>query len=96
MHGLHHRFAWQLQYLVAQGFYVILDFQSAQSDEPNLMEPMLLAHNWATLWQQLTQLPDYATLLAGRVMPDLANEPRCAARPVRAGTTRRCMSAPMA
>ncbi len=70
------RFLWQVSYFVSQGFYVLLDFASAQSDEPNLMNPTLLAQNWGNLWRMLTELPGYQENLAGRVFPDLVNEAR--------------------
>jgi hypothetical protein len=67
---------WQVQYLVAQGFYVLLDFASHHSEEPNVAQPQLLAANWAALWRMLTDLPGYKEHLAGRVLPDIVNEPR--------------------
>jgi hypothetical protein len=72
------RFLWQVQYLVAQGFYVLLDFASHRSEELNMQQPQLLAANWAALWRMLTELPGYQQHLAGRVFPDLVNEPRWA------------------
>uniref|UniRef100_A0A383WE90 Ammonium transporter AmtB-like domain-containing protein n=1 Tax=Tetradesmus obliquus TaxID=3088 RepID=A0A383WE90_TETOB len=70
-----HRFLWQVQYLVSQGFYVLLDFASHRAEEPNMQQPQLLAANWAALWRMLTELPGYHEHLAGRVFPDLVNEP---------------------
>ncbi len=35
------RFLWQVQYLVSQGFYVILAFSSNRDDEPNVSSPQL-------------------------------------------------------
>lgn len=71
------RFLWQLQYMVSQGFYVILDFSSSRDREPNLERAELLAQNWGNLWRMLTELPAYTQHLAGRLFPDLVNEPRC-------------------
>lgn len=69
------RFLWQVQYLISQGFYVLLDFNSQRDWEPNLVYGQLLGHNWGTLWRILTDLPEYKEHMAGRVFPDLANEP---------------------
>lgn len=71
------RFLWQIQYLVSQGFYVVLDFNSQRGWEPNMIFGQLLGRNWGNLWRMLTELPEYKEHLAGRVFPDLANEPRC-------------------
>lgn len=70
------RFLWQVQYLIAQGIYVLLDFNSQRGWEHNMLHGQLLARNWGTLWQALTDLPEYKEHMLGRVFPDLANEPR--------------------
>lgn len=70
------RFLWQISYFVSQGFYVLLDFQSARKDEPNLTEPTLLAQNWGNLWRMITDQPGYKEHMSGRIMPDLVNEAR--------------------
>jgi hypothetical protein len=57
-----------VQYLVSQGFYVLLDFASHRSTEPNVAQPQLLAANWAALWRMLRELPGYEQRLAGRVL----------------------------
>lgn len=69
------RFLWQLQYLVAQGFYVLLDFSSTREAEPNVSNPALLAENWGNLWRIMSDIPAYKSHMAGRVFPDLVNEP---------------------
>jgi hypothetical protein len=71
------RFLWQLQYLVSQGFYLLLDFSSTRESEVNLQNPAVLAQNWGNFWKILTDIPAYKEQLAGRVFPDLVNEPRC-------------------
>lgn len=43
-----------------------------------MKDPALFAANWGALWADIKQLPDYDTLLAGRVVADLVNEARCA------------------
>lgn len=67
---------WQLQYLVSQGLYVLLDFSSTRDSEPNVADPNLLAQNWGNFWRILADIPGYNTLLRGRIVPDLVNEPR--------------------
>lgn len=66
---------WQLQYLVSQGLYVLLDFSSTRESEPNLANPQLLAENFGNLWRILTDIPVYKQVLRGRIFPDLVNEP---------------------
>jgi hypothetical protein len=70
------RFVWQLQYLVSQGFYVLLDFSSTRDAEPNVSDGAVLARNWANLWRILADIPTYKTHLRGRIFPDVINEPR--------------------
>ncbi|GBF87397.1 glycoside hydrolase [Raphidocelis subcapitata] len=70
-----HRFLWQVQYLVSQGFYVVLAFASTRDPEPNVSDPALLAANWHALLRALASLPNYSSRLRGRVLADLANEP---------------------
>lgn len=70
------RFLWQLQYLVSQGFYVLLDWSSTRDNEVNMQNPEVLAQNWGNLWKTLTDIPAYKDNLAGRIFPDLVNEPR--------------------
>ncbi|GBF93295.1 glycoside hydrolase [Raphidocelis subcapitata] len=75
-----HRFLWQVQYLVSQGFYVILDFHPTSdatdpnAADPNAADPALLAANWGALWGALVQLPSYKASMKGRVIADLINE----------------------
>ncbi|KAF8070911.1 hypothetical protein HT031_000992 [Scenedesmus sp. PABB004] len=62
-----YRFLWQLQYLVSQGFYLLLDFSSSRDAEPNVSNPEVLAANWGNFWRILTDIPAYDTHLRGRV-----------------------------
>eukprot|EP00882_Tetradesmus_deserticola_P031313 GHRQ01035406.1.p1 GENE.GHRQ01035406.1~~GHRQ01035406.1.p1 ORF type:complete len:380 (+),score=80.90 GHRQ01035406.1:579-1718(+) len=71
-----YRFLWQLQYLVSQGFYLLLDFSSTRESEVNMQNPAVLAQNWGNFWKILTDIPAYKDHLAGRIFPDLVNEPR--------------------
>jgi hypothetical protein len=56
--------------------YVLLDFSSTRPGEPNVVDPDVLATNWGNLWRILADIPAYKQHLAGRVFPDLINEPR--------------------
>lgn len=70
------RFLWQIQYLVSQGFYVVLSFHSISFPDPNVASPKVLAYNWGALWRMLTDLPQWEGAMKGRVFPDILNEPR--------------------
>lgn len=67
---------WQLQYIVSQGLYVLLDFSSTRQSELNAADSQVLAQNWGNLWRILADIPAYKTQLRGRIFPDLVNEPR--------------------
>lgn len=62
-----HRFLWQVQYLVSQGFYVVLTHTSYLTRDPNMVDPNMLASNWGNLWRMITELPAYRRHLRGRV-----------------------------
>jgi hypothetical protein len=76
------RFLWTIQYFVAQGFYVALDYHPyyLESDWQLITEdstvglPKLFATKWTDLLKSLKALPVWADHLRGRVMIDLANE----------------------
>lgn len=55
---------------------MLLDFSSTRDAEPNVADPNLLAQNWGNFWRILADIPGYNTLLRGRIVPDLVNEPR--------------------
>jgi hypothetical protein len=61
---------------VSQGFYLLLDFSSTRDSEVNVQNPAVLAQNWGNFWKILTDIPAYKDQLAGRIFPDLVNEPR--------------------
>jgi hypothetical protein len=68
------RFLWVIQYFVANGFYVVVDYHP----EPGNMEPVtdsvgVYTNNWLMLWAGLTCLPSYEDELQGRVFLDLMN-----------------------
>jgi len=62
-----HRFLWQVQYLVSQGFYVVMSHTSYLTRDPNMVDPNMLASNWGNLWRIITELPTYRRHLKGRV-----------------------------
>jgi hypothetical protein len=76
------RFLWTVQYFVAQGFYVALDYHpyGSQSDWQLSSEgsaystPAKLAKKWGDLVTALMELPVWEEQLKGRIMVDLANE----------------------
>lgn len=68
------RFLWVVQYFVANGFYVVVDYHP----EPGNTEPVtdsvgVYTNNWLMLWAGLTCLPNYEEELRGRVFLDLMN-----------------------
>lgn len=70
------RFLWVVQFFVANGFYVLIDYHP----EPGNVEPITdsvetYTHNWLKLWTGLTCLPNWGKELQGRVFLDLMNEP---------------------
>lgn len=64
-----HRFLWQVQYLVSQGFYVAITHTSYLTRDPNMVDPNMLASNWGNLWRMISELPGYDKYLKGRVFP---------------------------
>jgi hypothetical protein len=70
-----HRLLWQVQHYVASGFYVVLSFHPVQKTDANFRRPALLESNWRALWRSLVALPEWRQHMAGRVFPDLINEP---------------------
>jgi hypothetical protein len=56
-----------VQYLVSQGFYVVLTHTSYLTRDPNMADPNMLASNWGNLWRAMSELPAYRRHLKGRV-----------------------------
>ena len=70
------RFLWVVQYFVANGFYVLVDYHP----EPGNVEPVTetvegFSNNWLRLWTAMSCLPNWDKELQGRVFLDLMNEP---------------------
>lgn len=70
------RYLWVVQYFVAEGFYVLVDYHP----EPGNTEPVtdsvdVFANNWLRLYTAFTCLPNWDKELQGRVFFDLMNEP---------------------
>jgi hypothetical protein len=68
------RLLWVVQYFVANGMYVLLDYHP----EPGNVEPVtesvdMFSNNWLRLWSGLTCLPNFKEDLQGRVFLDLMN-----------------------
>lgn len=55
-----------------QGFYVVIDFHLEQEGLQN--DRLRFAAEWRRLWADIVALPTYASMLSGRVFPELANE----------------------
>lgn len=72
------RFLWVVQYFVANGFYVLIDYHP----EPGNVEPVtesvdMFTGNWLRLWAGLSCLPNFQEELQGRVFLDLMNGAWC-------------------
>lgn len=70
------RYLWVVQYFVANGFYVLVDYHP----EPGNIEPVTesvetFKNNWLRLYEGLACLPNWDKELQGRVFLDLMNEP---------------------
>eukprot|EP00775_Hariotina_reticulata_P008523 gene8523-8705_t len=68
------RLLWMVQYLVASGFYVVLDYHPTP-DDPTAMNVKEFAESWLILWAAVTCLPNFSTDIRGRVLLDLLNDP---------------------
>eukprot|EP00882_Tetradesmus_deserticola_P020519 GHRQ01022168.1.p1 GENE.GHRQ01022168.1~~GHRQ01022168.1.p1 ORF type:complete len:446 (+),score=144.07 GHRQ01022168.1:920-2257(+) len=71
------RYLWVVQYFVASGFYVVLDYHPHGVDlEPGVLETeQNFASAWLRVWKALTCLPNYEKDIKGRMLLDLLNEP---------------------
>jgi hypothetical protein len=68
------RLLFVLQQLIAQGMYVVLDYQPMGTEEHayNLQD---FVSAWADLWKAVSCLPNFQLDIAGRVLVDVMNEP---------------------
>uniref|UniRef100_A0A383VWA1 Glycoside hydrolase family 5 domain-containing protein n=1 Tax=Tetradesmus obliquus TaxID=3088 RepID=A0A383VWA1_TETOB len=69
------RFLWVVEYLVANGMYVLVDYHPHETEMAVLADPDSFARKWRGLWSAFTCLPNFASDLKGRVFLDLLNEP---------------------
>uniref|UniRef100_A0A383W3T8 Glycoside hydrolase family 5 domain-containing protein n=1 Tax=Tetradesmus obliquus TaxID=3088 RepID=A0A383W3T8_TETOB len=71
------RYLWVVQYFVANGFYVVMDYHPHGIDlEPGVLETeQNFASAWLRVWKALTCLPNYEKDIKGRVLLDVLNEP---------------------
>uniref|UniRef100_A0A383VF90 Glycoside hydrolase family 5 domain-containing protein n=1 Tax=Tetradesmus obliquus TaxID=3088 RepID=A0A383VF90_TETOB len=68
------RLLWTVQFLVANGFYVVLDYHPDASDATPL-DAQDFARAWMYTWATITCLPNFASDIRGRILLDLLNEP---------------------
>lgn len=75
------RFLWTIQFFVANGFYVLLDYHpekhmdTAHPEYNIMMDKQAYVSHWVNLWCHVMALPNWEQHLKGRVMLDLFNEP---------------------
>jgi hypothetical protein len=68
------RFLWTVQYLVAAGHYVLVDYHPMGAEQTSY-DRALFVSEWAAVWRAITSLPSYQAQLKGRVFVDIMNEP---------------------
>jgi hypothetical protein len=68
------RFVWVVKYFAEQGFYVLVDYHTHESENA-LDSPAALVDNWLRLWRALTAVSSWEDELKGRIFLDLINEP---------------------
>jgi hypothetical protein len=68
------RFLFVIQQFIAQGMYVVLDYQP-MGTEAHAYDLNSFASQWALVWKKVTCLPNFGADIAGRVFVDVMNEP---------------------
>lgn len=68
------RFLWVIQKFIDNGFYVVIDYHP-MGTEDHPYNVIKFVNAWKSLWTRITNLPDYYTKIAGRILIDIMNEP---------------------
>jgi hypothetical protein len=68
------RFLFVIQQFIAQGMYVVLDYQP-MGTENHAYDLNSFVSQWALTWKKVTCLPNFGADIAGRVFVDVMNEP---------------------
>jgi hypothetical protein len=68
------RYLWAVQWFVANGFYVLVDYHPMGLDNASYKTATFVS-SWQWLWSALSCLPNFESQLKGRVFLDLLNEP---------------------
>jgi hypothetical protein len=68
------RLLFVVQSFIAQGMYVVLDYQP-MGTEDHAYDLNRFVTQWAQVWKQVTCLPNWGVDIAGRVFVDVMNEP---------------------
>lgn len=71
------RYMWSVQWFVANGFYVLMDYQPA-ADDPTSKNGQVFVDAWQWLWRSVACLPNFESDLQGRVFVDLMGTPDAA------------------
>jgi hypothetical protein len=68
------RYLWSLQWLVANGFYVLAEYRPSSAD-PTAASADAFVDAWRWLWGRVACLPNFESDLAGRVFVKLLAAP---------------------
>jgi len=71
------RYLWSLQWFVANGYYVLAEFQPA-ADDPTSRNEEAFVDAWRWLWRSIACLPNFKSDLEGRVFVSLLGRPDAA------------------
>lgn len=74
MRGLD-RFLYTAEFAARNGFYVVLTFHPKGGTTPFANPAKDMADQWTRLWREVMKRPAYASVLKGRVVLDVMNEP---------------------
>ncbi|KIZ07795.1 hypothetical protein MNEG_0153 [Monoraphidium neglectum] len=70
----YHRLLFVMQSIIAQGMYVILDYQPMGLEQHPYNQQQFV-DSWTNLWSMVACLPNFKSDLANRVFVDVMNEP---------------------
>ncbi|KAF6266483.1 glycoside hydrolase superfamily [Scenedesmus sp. NREL 46B-D3] len=68
------RFLWTVQWLVSNGFYVLIDYHPMGMEKTSY-DAAAFVEAWKQVWASVTCLPNFRRDMVGRVFVDILNEP---------------------
>lgn len=69
------RYLFVIRYLVASGFYVVVDYHPRGVDQAVYTNTTNFSQAWSSLWSYMMALPNFEDDIRGRVFLELFNEP---------------------